>query len=604
MIRILIVDDQKTVRESIKVLLANVSDFTVIGTANDGLSAIAQVAKLNPDVVLMDIEMPKLNGLKATEIISRHNKQIKILILTSHDRDDLIAQALYVGATGYLLKNMSSQQIIRAIRFASEGYTEIRPSIGVKNNSSQVATHSLASTNLLLESKTPTEQGIVRVTANGTAQTTTIETDAANPFSLPLSNLLVLLGLVGLSLFVAAILIANKWQPKISITAPGIIQPLGEWQLVQAAITGKITKIAVRENQQVQAGKAIAKIDDSTWQSRKQQLLGNIQQTKQQLTQLDAQISSIKQQILAEQDLQQYNVAQAEAQLKYQQQLAQNQLLTLEAQVEEAAAAVTLSQQELNRYRQLANKGVISQLQFQAKEAALQTKIAQLKQIKSSSTPNPEQVNILQQQISQARAKGETIIAKLNREQEQLKEQKIKSQVQLNNYQEELNRINTKLDNTLIRTPIAGTIEVLNLRNPGQVVRPGDNIAQIAPVDSPLGIKAVIASDNIAHLETGQTAKIQVSACPVAQYGTLSGKVLTIVPQTKLATNQQYELSIQPQKLSLTRGDGLKPNREAYPQGNRHCSLKSGMTGKIEILVTEESLFDKIIRTIKNSINN
>lgn len=591
MIRILIVDDQKTVRESIKVILANVSDFTVIGTANDGIGAIAQVAKLNPDVVLMDIEMPKLNGLKATEVISQNNKRVKVLILTSHERDDLIAQALYVGATGYLLKNMSSQQIIRAIKFASEGYTEIRPSIGGKINLPKFVPQAQSGTKLLLESKTPTEQGIVKVTANGTAQTTTIETDSTNPFSLPLPNLLVLMGLVGLSVLVAAIVVANKWQRKISITAPGIIQPLGEWQLVQAAITGKITKIAVTENQQVQAGEAIAQIDDRTWQSHKQQLLGNIQQTKQQLTQLDAQISSIKPQILAEQDLQQSNIAQAEAQLKYQQQLAENRSITLEAQVEEATAAVKLSQQELNRYRQLANKGVISQLQFQEKETAWQTKIAQLKQIKSSSTPNPETVNILQQQISQARAKSEKIIAKLNREQEQLKEQKIKSQVQLNNYQAELNRINTKLDHTLVRTPIAGTIEVLNLRNPGQVVRPGDNIAQIAPVNSPLGIKAVIASDKIRNLETGVTATMQVSACPVAQYGSLRGKVLTIVPQTKLASERQYELSIQPQQLSLHHGD-------------RQCSLKSGMTGKIEISAKEESLFPKIIRKIKNLLNN
>lgn len=140
MIHILIVDDHKTIRESVKLLLDRVPEFRIVGTASNGIEAmsstsfaIAQVDKLNPDVVLMDIEMPELDGLEATEIISQSHEGIKVLILTSLDRDDSIDRTLNAGAVGYLLKNMSDRELIKAIRCAFEGCTEIRPSIGYKN---------------------------------------------------------------------------------------------------------------------------------------------------------------------------------------------------------------------------------------------------------------------------------------------------------------------------------------------------------------------------------------------------------------------------------------------------------------------------------------
>ena len=229
MIRILIVDDQKTIRESIKVLLEKVPEFTVIGTANNGLEAIVQVAKLNPDVVLIDVEMPELDGLKATEIISQSHEKVKILILTIHDRVDLIAQALSLGAAGYLLKNMSSQQIIKAIRFAFQGYTEIKPSIDAKANPKNfVSNETVAKVSLLeskkptatnLESTNPTATNIVqrKATNSETLVTTTAIPNQSSIFS---KNLVVLGGLVVLGLLAVAISISSRFKSNISAETP------------------------------------------------------------------------------------------------------------------------------------------------------------------------------------------------------------------------------------------------------------------------------------------------------------------------------------------------------------------------------------------------
>ncbi len=163
MIRILIVDDQATIRETIKSLLYLQPNIEVVGIAEDGYQAITQVKVLNPDIVLMDIEMPNLDGFKATKLISQQNPNIKILILTGQDREDIISQALSSGAQGCLLKNMSSEDIVRAIHFVLEGCTEIQPEIN-NNKYSLKFTHknkNFNQKNLLEELKHPLDELVI-----------------------------------------------------------------------------------------------------------------------------------------------------------------------------------------------------------------------------------------------------------------------------------------------------------------------------------------------------------------------------------------------------------------------------------------------------------
>jgi DNA-binding NarL/FixJ family response regulator/uncharacterized protein involved in exopolysaccharide biosynthesis len=127
MIRILVVDDQKSVRERLIAALQTEEEFQIVGTANDGYTAIEQVEVHKPDVVLLDMQMPNLDGVSATKIICQRFIGIKILMYSVHDNEDYISRALLSGAVGYLIKGSPDEELKEAIRFIYKGYTQIRP---------------------------------------------------------------------------------------------------------------------------------------------------------------------------------------------------------------------------------------------------------------------------------------------------------------------------------------------------------------------------------------------------------------------------------------------------------------------------------------------
>ena len=129
MIRTLLVDDQKTFREFLKVSLESTPDIEVVGTASDGHTAIEQVEILQPDVVLMDAEMPDLNGVTATQIICKRFPKVKVIILSMHDSDSYAIKAFQAGAMGYLLKNTPPHDLKQTIRLVHRGYAQIAPGL-------------------------------------------------------------------------------------------------------------------------------------------------------------------------------------------------------------------------------------------------------------------------------------------------------------------------------------------------------------------------------------------------------------------------------------------------------------------------------------------
>ncbi len=128
----MIADDQQVVREGLATLLTYHADLEIIGQASNGNEACDQAKKLKPDVILMDIRMPELDGIAATEIIVRENPAVKILILTTFEEDDLIIKALKAGASGYLLKDANSERIASGIRTVFDGGMMLAPSAASK----------------------------------------------------------------------------------------------------------------------------------------------------------------------------------------------------------------------------------------------------------------------------------------------------------------------------------------------------------------------------------------------------------------------------------------------------------------------------------------
>lgn len=121
MLRILIVDDQTLMRDGLKTILDLEEDLEVVGTASNGKEAYELVGKLAPDVILMDIRMPVLNGVEAAKIIKAKFNDVAIIMLTTFDTDDLIIEALECGADGYLLKDIDADRLIQSIKEAANG---------------------------------------------------------------------------------------------------------------------------------------------------------------------------------------------------------------------------------------------------------------------------------------------------------------------------------------------------------------------------------------------------------------------------------------------------------------------------------------------------
>ncbi|MFB7710391.1 response regulator [Streptomyces sp. NPDC056105] len=128
-IRVLIADDQMMVREGFSVLLNAMPDIEVVGEAVNGREAIARVRELSPDVVLMDIRMPELNGIEATREIAAMDGSAKVLVLTTFDLDEYVYQALRAGASGFLLKDASARQLADGVRVVAQGEALLAPSV-------------------------------------------------------------------------------------------------------------------------------------------------------------------------------------------------------------------------------------------------------------------------------------------------------------------------------------------------------------------------------------------------------------------------------------------------------------------------------------------
>jgi DNA-binding NarL/FixJ family response regulator len=128
-IRILIADDHRLLREGIRSLLKEEPDITVVGEAEDGRMAVSLTHHLHPDVILMDIGMPLLNGLEAIRQIKRDHPEINVLVLTVHDNDEYYRQVLEAGASGYILKRAAASELVAAIRAVYNGEAVLSPSI-------------------------------------------------------------------------------------------------------------------------------------------------------------------------------------------------------------------------------------------------------------------------------------------------------------------------------------------------------------------------------------------------------------------------------------------------------------------------------------------
>lgn len=169
MITVLVVDDQALIRSGFKLILESEEDINVIGEAGDGQEAIEAVRMLDPDVVLMDIRMPKMDGVEATQVIAAEGKA-KVLILTTFDLDEYVFSAVRAGASGFLLKDVPPDDLVAAVRIVARGDALIEPRMTrrlLQEFAKQPSQGSAAVTPQRLEQLTPRELDVLRLVAQG-----------------------------------------------------------------------------------------------------------------------------------------------------------------------------------------------------------------------------------------------------------------------------------------------------------------------------------------------------------------------------------------------------------------------------------------------------
>jgi DNA-binding NarL/FixJ family response regulator len=132
MIRVLICDDQDVVLEGLQTILKSASEIEVVGVAHDGAEALEKIPQVHPDVVLMDLKMPGMNGIQATRQISDQFPDVHVLVLTTYDADEWVFDAIRSGASGYLLKDTPRQELIAAVKGTASGKSHIDPNVAGK----------------------------------------------------------------------------------------------------------------------------------------------------------------------------------------------------------------------------------------------------------------------------------------------------------------------------------------------------------------------------------------------------------------------------------------------------------------------------------------
>lgn len=639
-IKILIVDDQKIVRTRVQEILADSDDLTIVGMVDDGDQAISLIKSLKPDIILMDIEMPKRNGIEITKIISQRFPELKILILSTHKEETYFQQSLTAGASGYVLKQTSATHLIAAIHMVYRGYSHF----GIETlRQSRLNLSKAKSTtdSINLKKKFPPQQsdlgGIgqivdrpnffpsqpredkskIVIKANDNTEIS-LPTLKAEEFLPSISKKLIWGSLTIVTAIALAIPATSLLKYKTTVKAQATIRPTGETRLVQATAEGEIIEILAKPGQAVALGDIIAKVDLSRLQTRKNQLTKAIVQQKLQLAQLDSQIRIIVSQITAEAGRNSSEISAAQAELAGNQRNYDEKNVEVNTLVREAQAQVSASKARFKaakskqmRYQSVADKGALSQeqlaeaqLEVEQQQQELAAGQAQLKRALSALNPDSSEVEMAQQRIYQVQKSGQANIASLNREQEALRQQRIGVDQQLEQDVEELSQVNIDLNNTNITATAVGTISKLLLRNPGQTVQSGQEIAQIVPSNTALEIKAMISPQDIGKLQLEQNVQMRISACPYPDYGTLDGKVSQIPLDTNKPQNDSSRTNFQAeQSVSAFYEVTVAPNQNKFGRGQDICSLQFGMEGTADIITREETVMQFIFRKARLASN-
>jgi hemolysin D len=280
MIRIVIADDQPSIRLALQTQLKSFADIEIVGIAEDGRKAIEQSAQWQPDVVLLDLEMPVLNGLDAALEIKERFPKVKILVLTAQNDPTCLLPALRAGAHGYLLKGTPAEDLANAIRSVQKGHFQIGPGIleptlnaimdtSMTPISASGDTLTIAQAETRLQQSTLNSNGLVKAESGALVKAQSSAVIAFDrPVLLqqsPLWSRVIIWGIVGSTASILAWACLFKFDE--AIPAVGQLEPKGAVKEVQSPVVGVVKSILVKDGQRVKKGEVLLRLDPKGAQS-------------------------------------------------------------------------------------------------------------------------------------------------------------------------------------------------------------------------------------------------------------------------------------------------------------------------------------------------
>jgi DNA-binding NarL/FixJ family response regulator/multidrug efflux pump subunit AcrA (membrane-fusion protein) len=599
MIRILLADDDKFIRRTLCSYLESEPDIEIVATADNGKTALQLISELNPDLAFLDIEMPKIDGLTATEIIVKQYPQTKAVVLSSYDDREYVNKAIEAGAIGYLLKTITAEELSQAIRFLHKGYLQLAPGLSHKLSPISSKTIETGKNSALIS---PVFASSPAKLVTQTARSSNISLYNALDDFIPIFNRrtniggMILLGILGIT-----VIMTNIPKSKAIVKSPALVSSAGQLYPIQTTIEGNIKDIKVTEDKLVKAGEVIATIEDSQLQSQKQQLQENRKLSKIQIDAIEAKIIDLNTQIVAENRIIDRILVTNGVDSYFDRQVDRNKDVSSQAELQKIREEIQLAKEDIDIYQKLELKGIIARSQVQKKENALKTAQAKLLKVQASSylSHRDESRDETREQKLRERIQRQALKDSLEREKKALKDEKNTLYKQLNIYTQELQKLETNLKKAIVRAPFTGIIQKLDSTKKGQFIQPGKIIAEIVPTQAPLVVRTLISARDIDKIQIGQIAKLSVDDCQNSSQTKLEGTVSSIVPYlgksqqqakaNKLNTESRiYEVKIQP-KNSLPTSDRVLSKQ--FSERNK-CLFQVGMKGNVEIIARQETLLN------------
>jgi hemolysin D len=631
-IRVLLADDQPSVLELLKSFLTPEADINIIASARNGKETLDLISQLQPDIALVDIEMPDMSGIDITRSIMEQFTHTKVLMFSSHDDDGYIREALAAGARGYLLKGTPAQEIIHAIRYVQKGYLQLGPGLFEKLDAGAIA---------LLPSSAPTILEAAPAPAPLTELTPSEIVSSEqewSPYAEDQINALPQVwtrGLLYCLLIFAAI--ALPWSMLSSVDETGVargrIEPKGATQRLDAPAAGTVAAVRVQEGQTVSKGQVLIELEADVLRAERQQAQAKLSGQTSQLNQLEI----LKTQVLSTLSVQaQQNQAQASEKLSQVGQARQSlsasqanaplQEAEKLAQVEQAEARLNAAQtdliraqnryqkdlDEVRRYQTLTTAGVVPAVKVVELERAADESrrlrdqsAAEVQQGKKSLVERQNSYQGLKQKLLaeqqqadlrlQEQQNGQTTISKsgelaLLKNQEQLKQLESQAnalKADIKQSQSQLQALNLQLEQRIVRSPVTGTIFEFPIKKPKAFLQTGQLIAQIAPQNAPLIVRAQVPSSNSGFLKVGQPVKLKFDAYPFQDYGVVSGRLQWLSPDSKVVEANGIQSEVFDLEVTLDRPFIQTPTKKIL--------LSPGQAVTAEVIVRQRRIIDFLL---------